>query len=111
MLEPDGSTRGKADAVELPIAPCLLAPTPQAVVIGDTQQLAERGLIVAGIEHCSSRRPIRKRPAGYEIAPPQLGGIDVEPARGDVHDPLEREVELRAAIAAIEADRRAVRDH
>ena len=32
-------------------------------------------------------------------------------ARGDVHDPLKREVELRAAIAAIEADRRAVRDH
>ena len=53
---------------------------------------------------------IRERVAADQVPAAQLGRIEAEPLRGDVHRPLEREVELRAAEAAVEPGGAAVRE-
>ena len=111
MLEPDGSTPA---AMPMPNSrPSRRASSRrclQRLIVREAQQLVERRLVVAGIEHGAGGRLVGKGVARNEVAAAQLGRIDPEPARRDVHDPLEREIELRPAVAAVEPDRRAVGD-
>src|SRR5258708_12724539 len=65
---------------------------------------------MAGRDPRAARRLIGKRRGGNEIAPPQFGDIDTEPARRDLHDALKREIELRPAVTTVEPDRRAIGD-
>ncbi len=68
-------------------------------------------MVIAGVEDRTRGTGIGKRILRHEISPAQLGRIDLQLARRDVHHALEREIELRPAIAAIEADRRLVGDN
>ena len=71
----------------------------------------DRLLIVPGIEQGAARRAVRKAVGGDQIAPDDVERIETEFDRDALNESLQREIDLRAAEAAIEPGRRFVGDH
>ena len=82
----------------------------ELVVAGQLEHALEAREVVARVVDRPRRRPVGHLLGAHEVAARELGGIEAEAPRGDVHRALERAVELRAAEAAIEARRRAIGD-
>ena len=102
---------GEADAEQPPVVarPRLLCA--QLVVAGQAQHLVQAALVVARVVHRAGRRAVRHVLRAHEVAAGELRRVEPEAAGGDRHRPLQREVELRAAEAAVEAARGPVGEH
>ena len=83
----------------------------ERVVVGELERLVEAGLVVARVVERARGRAVRHRGGRDQVAARELGGIEAEAAGGDRHRPLEAEVELRPAEAAVEARGDRVREH
>ena len=88
--EPAGLARRR-----LLVAPLLVA--------GELERSLEAGRVVAGVVETARRRAVGKLVCPDEIPSSELGRIEAEPPCRDRHRPLEREVQLRSAEAAVEA--------
>ena len=108
---------GRLDAdretdTEQPAAtPRVLARLEQRRVVGEPQGLGQATLVVSGVEHRARRTGIGKFVFAHQVPAPDLGRVDVEAARRHFHQALEREVELRPAVAAVESRRHAIGHH
>ena len=100
----------KADAEEFAGLPRGFAPRKQRRVVGKAQHFVEALLIVAGVQLRAGRGIVGELVFLHQIPAAQLGRVDAKPACRDLHDPLEREVKLRPAIATVEAGGHAVRN-
>ena len=94
------------DAVEPSLGAGCRAAGPE-LVDGRPGEVDDRAEI-AGIVERAGCRPVRHRP--HEVAPQHLQPVEAQPVGDAVHQPLQREIDLRAAEAAIEAARRLVGD-
>ena len=101
---------GDPDPGEAPVRPRGRHPLTQLVVADELERAVEACLVVAGVVERSGRRPVGHRVRRDQVPSRELGRVEPEPARGDRHRALEREVELRAAEAAVEAGRDRVRE-
>ena len=82
---------------------CLLAA--RLVHTTECERRVERALVIPGVVDEAERRRVRKVVLRDEVLAPQLDGIDVELARGDVHEAFEHERSLRAARASVRPGR------
>ncbi len=80
-------------------------------VTRDLECALKAGGVVAGVVEPPGGGPVRERVAPDQVAARELGRIEPEPLRGDRHRPLEREIDLRAAEAAVEPGRAAIGQH
>ena len=98
--------RGHPDAIEAPPGAGRRAPRPE-VFDGRAGEVRDRAEVAGIVE------PARSRAVGHrlhQVAPQHLQPVEAEPVGDAVHQPLQREIDLRAAEAAIEAARRLVGD-
>ena len=98
MFEIDGST---TQAIPIPSSRRRTCSLSSLLVRDQLQRRVQTGLVVAGVVEAAARCAIGE--GLDEIPASQLGRVDSEPARGEIHRSLEREVELRAAEAAVQA--------
>ena len=101
----------EADAKQASGRAGLAAPRLKRRVVGQLQQQIEALGVVAGIVKRASRGLVGKIARGDEIPPPDLGRVEPEFSRRYLHGAFQAEVELRAAVAAVEADGRLVGGH
>jgi hypothetical protein len=105
MFEIDGST---TQASPIPASRPSAAPRStlrtELVVARELERAVEARLVVARVVERARRRPVRHRVGGNEVAARESAGSSPSRPRGDRHRPLEAEVELRAAEAAVEPD-------
>ena len=96
--------RGHPDAVEPPFGAGRGAAGPEVFQrgFGEVDDRAE----IAGIVERAGCRPVRHRL--HEVAPQHFQPVEAQPVGDAVHQALQREIDLRAAEAAIEAARRLV---
>src|SRR5205814_6282442 len=101
---------GEPDPDEPSLRPRRFAPGQALLAPRKLERLVEARLVVARVVEAARRRPVGKVGAAHEVATAEVDRIEIEPPRRDLDRPLEREVELRPAEAAVEAGRRAVRE-
>ena len=102
---------GEADADEPALGARPVALGPALLVAGEPKRVVEAGVVVARVVEPARRGAVRVLVRADQVAPRELDRVEPEPPGGDRHRPLEREVELRAAEAAVEPGRAAVRRH
>ena len=100
---------GDADAEQPPVGPggaLLLAPL---VVADKLERVVEAALVVARVVEAARRRAVREVVRAEQVPSRDLDRVEPQAAGGDRHRPLEGEVELGAAEAAVQPGRAAVR--
>ena len=101
---------GEPDPGEAAVRAQRVDPCAQLLVARELECRVEARLEVAGVVERPGRRPVGHLRGGHEIAAGELGRVEAEAPGRDRHRPLEREVELRAAEAAVEAGGNRVRE-
>src|SRR5207245_1708712 len=90
-----------------PHARLLLLDAPLVVARG-RERLVEGRPEVAAVVHPPADGPVRKLLRRDEVAATELGRIEAEPLRREVHHALQAEAVLRPTIATIQTHRRLV---
>ena len=103
--------RRAADAVDTALGAGALAPREQILVAAVAECLLQRSGIVAGIVEAAGRRAIREGLRRHQIAPDDVDRVELELDGDALHQPLQREIHLRPAEAAVKARRRLVGEH
>ena len=103
--------RGIADAVETAFGPRPFAPAPQLVEPALLDRDVEGALIIAGIQSGTGSAAIGEGVGRHQVAADDLQRIKPELDGHFAHQSFEREIDLWAAEAAIEAGRRLVGQH
>ena len=98
--------RRHPDAVKPPLGAGCRAAGPE-LVDGRPGEVDDR-VEIAGIVKRAGCRPVRHRL--HEVTPQHLQPVEAQPVGDAVHQPLQREIDLRAAETPIEAARRLVGD-
>ena len=102
---------GDAETAQLAVLPRLGAPLLEAGPIGETERHVHATPELAAVVGEDEARLERHRRGRDQIAASQLDRIDLELARRDVDDALDRVGRLRPAGAAVRPRRRRVREH
>ena len=102
---------GKADAVELPAARAASRRAPERVEPAVADRRRHGARIVAGIVKRAGRGAIREAGGGNEVAADHVERVEAELDGDALHQPLQRQIELRPAEAADQARRHLVGEH
>ena len=94
-----------------PSARRLACSAPQVLVTRRGQRLVQRGHVVAAVVHGAERGGVRLGEGGQQVLAAHLGRVHADLGGEQVHGPLHRRGGLRAARAAVGADRRGVGHH
>ena len=97
---------GDAGADEPPLGPGLGRRCWRALPVEPFQDHVEQSGVVAAVEKQAGGHEVRD--GVDQVAAPQLGGVETEPAGGDVDGPFQREVALGLADTPEGAERRLV---